>query len=72
MAVVPASSDKMLHKSLVTKSDIIVYDLEDSVPPTAADKDGARNRLTHFIKVYRAQKYQAMMYLRNDAKCTHA
>lgn len=41
----------MLNKSLVTKSDVIVYDLEDSVPPSVVDKDGARNRLAHFIQV---------------------
>lgn len=49
--VVPASSDKMLNKSLVTKSDVIVFDLEDSVPPSVADKDGARKRLAQFIQV---------------------
>ncbi|KIP08983.1 hypothetical protein PHLGIDRAFT_355556 [Phlebiopsis gigantea 11061_1 CR5-6] len=47
---VPSSSDKMLNKSLVTKSDVIVYDLEDSVPPSAADKNSARNRLVQFIQ----------------------
>lgn len=41
----------MLNKSLVTSSDMIVYDLEDSVPPSPADKDGARNRLSEFIQV---------------------
>ncbi|GJE91756.1 citrate lyase beta subunit [Phanerochaete sordida] len=46
---VPASSDRTLNKSLVTQSDVIVYDLEDSVPPTRADKDGARHRLSLFI-----------------------
>lgn len=46
---VPASSDRMLNKSLVTQTDVIVYDLEDSIPPTRADKEGARSRLSHFI-----------------------
>lgn len=40
-----------MNKSLVTKSDVIVYDLEDSVPPSAADKNGARDRLARFIGV---------------------
>ena len=40
----------MLNKSLSTQSDIIVYDLEDSVPPTVADKDGARSRLAAFLQ----------------------
>ncbi|KZP31433.1 citrate lyase beta subunit [Athelia psychrophila] len=46
---VPASSDRMLEKSLLTKSDVIIYDLEDSVPPSTKDKDAARNRLKDFI-----------------------
>lgn len=41
----------MLQKSLVTKSDIIIYDLEDSVPPTRTDKEGARERLVQFLQV---------------------
>jgi len=48
---VPASSDKMLWKSLETRSDVIIYDLEDSVPPARADKDAARNRLLNFLSV---------------------
>lgn len=47
----PASSDRMLEKSLLTKSDVIIYDLEDSVPPSTKDKDAARNRLKDFIAV---------------------
>ncbi|KAF7299116.1 HpcH-HpaI domain-containing protein [Mycena indigotica] len=46
---VPTSSDRMLEKSLTTSSDVIVYDLEDSVPPAAADKLAARNRLSSFL-----------------------
>ncbi|KAI0078213.1 citrate lyase beta subunit [Panus rudis PR-1116 ss-1] len=49
---VPCSSDRMLQKSLTNSSDVIIYDLEDSVPPSAADKDGARNRLTGFLSSY--------------------
>ncbi|CDO70149.1 hypothetical protein BN946_scf184315.g3 [Trametes cinnabarina] len=39
----------MLEKSLTTNSDVIIYDLEDSVPPSDADKNGARGRLAHFL-----------------------
>ena len=49
--LVPASSDKMLRKSLETRSDVIVYDLEDSVPPARADKNAARERLLNFLSV---------------------
>ena len=48
---VPATADKMLEKSLTTSSDVIIYDLEDSVPPSPADKHGARSRLAHFLSV---------------------
>ncbi|KAI0057840.1 citrate lyase beta subunit [Artomyces pyxidatus] len=46
---VPSSSDRMLQKSLTTKSDIIIYDLEDSVAPSEADKADARVRLAKFL-----------------------
>ncbi|KAG1804005.1 citrate lyase beta subunit [Suillus variegatus] len=46
---VPSSSDRMLDKSLSTPSDIIIYDLEDSVPPSPHDKDSARQRLSTFL-----------------------
>ncbi|OSD07167.1 citrate lyase beta subunit [Trametes coccinea BRFM310] len=46
---VPATAERMLEKSLTTSSDIIIYDLEDSVPPSPADKNGARGRLAHFL-----------------------
>ena len=49
--LVPTSSDKMLRKSLETRSDVIIYDLEDSVPPARADKDAARDRLLNFLSV---------------------
>ncbi|KAH7885092.1 citrate lyase beta subunit [Phlebopus sp. FC_14] len=49
---VPASSDRMLEKSLSlpTLPDVFIYDLEDSVPPSARDKDSARHRLSRFLK----------------------
>ncbi|KAI0260196.1 citrate lyase beta subunit [Gloeopeniophorella convolvens] len=46
---VPASSEHMLQKSLTTNSDIIIYDLEDSVAPL--DKEDARERLAGFLTV---------------------
>ncbi|KAG1733076.1 Pyruvate/Phosphoenolpyruvate kinase-like domain-containing protein [Suillus paluster] len=46
---VPTSSDRMLDKSLSTPSDVIIYDLEDSVPPSAYDKESARQRLSTFL-----------------------
>ncbi|KZT11995.1 citrate lyase beta subunit [Laetiporus sulphureus 93-53] len=46
---VPASNDRMLEKSLSTESDVIIYDLEDSVPPSASDKNAARERLQRFL-----------------------
>ncbi|KAF8630935.1 hypothetical protein AX17_005292 [Amanita inopinata Kibby_2008] len=39
----------MLEKSLVTNSDMIIYDLEDSVPPSPVDKTNARIRLSNFL-----------------------
>lgn len=36
---------------MTTNSDVIIYDLEDSVPPSPADKHGARSRLAHFLSV---------------------
>lgn len=41
----------MLDKSLVTNSDSIIYDLEDSVPPSPIDKTNARIRLSNFLLV---------------------
>ncbi|KAI0304346.1 citrate lyase beta subunit [Multifurca ochricompacta] len=46
---VPASSERMLQKSLVTGSDIIIYDLEDSIAPSEEDKNHARKRLADFL-----------------------
>ncbi|KAG7443009.1 citrate lyase beta subunit [Guyanagaster necrorhizus] len=45
---VPSSSSRMLEKSLAVNSDMIIYDLEDSVSPK--DKVTARNRLQGFLK----------------------
>jgi citrate lyase subunit beta-like protein len=39
----------MLQKSLVSESDVIIYDLEDSVPPSSVDKENARMRLSNFL-----------------------
>jgi len=39
----------MLEKSLTTASDIIIYDLEDSVPPSPEHKNNARSRLIDFL-----------------------
>ncbi|KAL4251854.1 Pyruvate kinase-like domain superfamily protein [Abortiporus biennis] len=47
---VPTSSDRMLEKSLTSSSDVIIYDLEDSVPPSPAAKADARQRLATFMK----------------------
>ncbi|KAH9080442.1 citrate lyase beta subunit [Lactarius deliciosus] len=46
---VPASSERMLQKSLVTPSDVIIYDLEDSVAPSEEGKILARERLAEFL-----------------------
>jgi len=46
----------MLEKSLTTESDVIIYDLEDSVPPGVKDKESARQRLTGFLSSQSADK----------------
>ncbi|TFK40681.1 Pyruvate/Phosphoenolpyruvate kinase-like domain-containing protein [Crucibulum laeve] len=46
---VPSSSDRMLEKSRSTGSDIIIYDLEDSISPVPTDKESARTRLRSFL-----------------------
>jgi malate synthase len=48
---VPASSDRMLEKSITTGSDVIIYDLEDSVSPVHLGKANARSRLKKFLRV---------------------
>ncbi|KAF8909005.1 citrate lyase beta subunit [Gymnopilus junonius] len=50
---VPSSSDRMLEKSLTAGSDVVIYDLEDSVPPNPEDKRSARERLRKFLEVKR-------------------
>ncbi|PPR07105.1 hypothetical protein CVT24_010941 [Panaeolus cyanescens] len=47
---VPAASDKMLAKSTSLDADVLIYDLEDSVPPSATDKINARLRLKRFLE----------------------
>ncbi|TDL23176.1 citrate lyase beta subunit [Rickenella mellea] len=44
---VPSSSERMLQKSLVSGSDTIIYDLEDSVAPS--QKETARKGLVQFL-----------------------
>ncbi|KAF8558357.1 citrate lyase beta subunit [Imleria badia] len=48
---VPASSDRMLEKSLNLGAppDVVIYDLEDSVTPTPHEKKVARQRLSQFL-----------------------
>ena len=41
----------MLEKSITTGSDVIIYDLEDSVSPVPLDKVNARDRLKKFLGV---------------------
>jgi len=48
---VPSSSERMLEKSIGTGSDVLIYDLEDSVSPQSIDKAAARSRLGKFLKV---------------------
>jgi len=50
----------MLQKSLVTSSDVIIYDLEDSVAPSEGGKNDARERLMEFLTAR----------LLNEMKCT--
>ncbi|KAH8825074.1 Pyruvate/Phosphoenolpyruvate kinase-like domain-containing protein [Flagelloscypha sp. PMI_526] len=45
---VPASSSRMLQKSLTAPADVLIYDLEDSVAPNA--KNDARSRLAQFLE----------------------
>jgi citrate lyase beta subunit len=39
----------LLQKSLAVGSDVIIYDLEDSVAPSEKGKSEARERLTEFL-----------------------
>jgi len=40
----------MLEKSMTIGSDVIIYDLEDSISPVPEDKTSARRRLSKFLK----------------------
>jgi hypothetical protein len=51
MLLVPSSSERMLEKSLQTPSDVIIYDLEDSIAPS--QKNDARTGLEKFLSVSR-------------------
>jgi citrate lyase subunit beta-like protein len=55
--LVPCSSDRKLQKSLESNSDILIYDLEDSVSPNTADKSNARSRLHDFITAVSGRAY---------------
>ncbi|KAH6912778.1 Pyruvate/Phosphoenolpyruvate kinase-like domain-containing protein [Coprinopsis sp. MPI-PUGE-AT-0042] len=46
---VPCGNDRMLAKSLDIGSDVVIYDLEDSVSPSPEDKLNARNKLKAFL-----------------------
>ncbi|KAF9568806.1 beta subunit of citrate lyase [Agrocybe pediades] len=52
---VPASSDRMLEKSITSGSDVIIYDLEDSISPAPEDKAAARARLAKFLEDQKAR-----------------
>jgi citrate lyase beta subunit len=39
----------MLQKSLAIGSDVIIYDLEDSIAPSEMGKNDARERLMEFL-----------------------
>ncbi|CAA7261424.1 unnamed protein product [Cyclocybe aegerita] len=47
---VPSSSERMLEKSVTSGSDVVIYDLEDSVSPLPEDKAAARSRLRAFLQ----------------------
>ena len=48
---VPCSSERKLQKSLHTESDVLIYDLEDSISPAPEAKAAARLRLKGFLSV---------------------
>ncbi|KAG6903268.1 Cyclin-dependent kinase catalytic subunit [Termitomyces sp. Mi166 len=56
----------MLEKSLSTNSDVIIYDLEDSVSPSPTDKKDARIRLSHFLSGTRLPDHQRIAVRVND------
>jgi len=57
----------MLQKSLVTRSDVIIYDLEDSVAPSEGGKNDARERLMEFLtaRLLDATKYISSLIVYN-------
>jgi malate synthase len=57
---VPASSDRMLEKAMTTGSDVIIYDLEDSISPVPEDKASARRRLSKFLLVRRLFTFSSL------------
>ncbi|TFK20009.1 beta subunit of citrate lyase [Coprinopsis marcescibilis] len=46
---VPSGNERMLAKSLDVGSDVVIYDLEDSVSPSQEDKANARANLKAFL-----------------------
>ncbi|KAF8914928.1 Pyruvate/Phosphoenolpyruvate kinase-like domain-containing protein [Mucidula mucida] len=65
---VPCSNPRMLEKSTSVDSDVIVYDLEDSVAPK--DKEQARNNLIHFLGTGRAPDPSRVAVRINDNTTT--
>jgi len=57
----------MLQKSLVTGSDVIIYDLEDSVAPSEEGKNDARERLIEFLtaRLFNATKCTSSLIVYN-------
>ncbi|OAX38004.1 citrate lyase beta subunit [Rhizopogon vinicolor AM-OR11-026] len=51
----------MLDKSLSTPSDVVIYNLEDNVPPSPYDRDTARQRLSTFLSVRRHRTPQSKL-----------
>ncbi|KAG5729418.1 hypothetical protein E4T56_gene2394 [Termitomyces sp. T112] len=60
------SSERMLEKSLLTTSDMIIYDLEDSISPSPTDKKDARIRLFHFLSGTRLPDHRRIAVRVND------
>ena len=50
---VPAHNQKLLDSSLRRSADVLLLDIEDSVPPV--DKQTARNNILEFVKRPKAQ-----------------
>jgi citrate lyase subunit beta-like protein len=58
----------MLEKSLAVDSDMLVYDLEDSVPPSPEDKNRARERLQKFLSVRLFALYCTELTIRTETR----